>query len=195
MILLAAILVGGLAGFIVAKLRKQPWTLPPVRHPWLVVVAFLPQFFAFFLPATRDRMPDTWAAISLFSSDVIFLVFCWVNRRMAGFGLLLGGTVCNLVVIGMNGGFMPISPGTASHLISADLLASLPLGERFGLGKDILLQPADTNLVWLSDIFLLPGWVRNQVAFSLGDIFISCGAFWLLATWGTPWIKLNQERK
>jgi hypothetical protein len=194
LILLSAILIGGLAGFIYSQLRKQPWTLPQLSHPWLVIVAFLPQFFAFFLPLTRDWMSDTWASICLVSSDVIFLFFCWINRRVAGFWLLLGGTLCNLVVIGMNGGFMPISPQTASRLIPADLLATLPVGERFGAGKDILLHPANTIFYWLSDIFLLPIWVRNQIAFSFGDIIIASGTFWLMATRGKPLIKYNQER-
>jgi hypothetical protein len=195
LILLSAILVGGLAGLIYTRLRKQPWTLPQVRFPWLVIVAFLPQFFAFFLPITRARIPDTWAAVSLVSSEILFLLFCWINHSLSGFWLLLGGTVCNLVAIGMNGGFMPISPQTASHLVPAEILATLPLGERFGAGKDILLQPADTLFFWMSDVLLLPGWVKNQVAFSVGDILIACGAFWLMAARGKPRLKKNQERK
>jgi hypothetical protein len=35
-------------------------------------------------------------------------------------------------------------------------------------------------LWWLSDRFLVPQWSPYRVTFSLGDIFISLGAFWLL---------------
>jgi hypothetical protein len=83
-----------------------------------------------------------------------------------------------------NGGFMPISPQTASHLVSEDLLQDAQSGSRFGT-KDILLRPEDTRFEWLTDRFLPPAWFPYQVAFSLGDVFIAFGAFWLLAKPGS----------
>ena len=35
------------------------------RFTWLAFVAFVPQLLAFYLPATRARIPDAWAAASL----------------------------------------------------------------------------------------------------------------------------------
>lgn len=184
MILLAAILTGWLAGIIVARLRKQTWTIPEVRLPWLVVLGFLPQLLAFYLPATRDRMPDAWAAACLIVSDVVLLAFCLFNHRLAGMWLLAVGTMLNLLVITANGGFMPISPKIANQLIEPNLMVALTVGERFGAGKDILLLPMDTRLAWLSDTLLMPAWFPNRFAFSPGDTLISCGAFWLMATQG-----------
>ncbi len=186
MILLTALLAGGLAGLLLARLGKQPWTFPHVQASWLAIVAFLPQGLAFYLPVSRTLLPDPWAAACLVLSDILFIVFCWLNRRLAGFWLLAGGAALNLLVIACNGGFMPISPQTAAHLISPALLETLAIGERFGLGKDILLLPEQTRLAWLSDRFLLPAWSPNQVAFSLGDLFIALGAFWLMAVRGQP---------
>lgn len=74
---------------------------------------------------------------------------------------------------------MPISPQTASRLVSQEFLKTVALGSRFGNGKDILLLQADTRLVWLSDRFLPPKGFPYQAAFSLGDIMIASGAFWL----------------
>lgn len=184
MILLAAILTGWLAGLFHAWLKKRTWSIAQVRHAWLVLLGFLPQFFAFYLPVTRDRIPDAWAATCLVISECLLLVFCWLNRRLAGMWLLAIGTALNLIVIGTNGGFMPISPEIARHLIPPALLETLATGERFGAGKDILLLPMQTNFVGLSDRFLLPDRFPYQVAFSLGDILIACGAFWLMATQG-----------
>jgi hypothetical protein len=183
MILLVAILAGLVVGLLLARLLKRPWTVPPLRRPWLVIVAFLPQFFNLYLPATRARVSDELAAAGLMVSLALLLVFCWFNRRFSGVWLLALGLAINLLVITANGGFMPISPQTASRFASPDTLAALRNGDRFGY-KDILLLPEQTRLVWLSDHFLPPEEFPYQVAFSLGDVLIAAGAFWLMVTQG-----------
>lgn len=80
---------------------------------------------------------------------------------------------------------MPISPQTASHLVPPGSLAALGNGSRFDY-KDILLLPVQTRLIWLSDHFLPPEGFPYQVAFSLGDVLVAAGAFWLLVTQGKP---------
>jgi hypothetical protein len=186
LILITALLAGLAAGLLIARWQKSSWTIPRLRASWLVIMAFLPQFFMFYLPATRTLIPDGWVASGLAASQILLLVFCWLNRQIAGVWVLAFGLVLNLLVIATNGGFMPISPQTASHLIPETLLQTLQVGRRFGYGKDILLLPEKTNLVWLSDRYLTPAWVLRPVAFSLGDILISAGAFWILATQGKP---------
>jgi hypothetical protein len=44
----------------------------------------------------------------------------------------------------------------------------------------MIMAPADTRLAWLSDRFTLPAGLPQNVAFSLGDVFLSIGAFLLL---------------
>jgi hypothetical protein len=146
---------------------------------WLVWVAFLPQFVAAYLP-TQHLLPDWLAASSLSASLIIFLAFVWFNRRLPGMPVLIIGLGLNLIVILANRGWMPIDPQTAGHLIGENAIQSFSAGSRFGQ-KDILLLPQDMHFEILSDRFLLPDWFPYKVAFSLGDILIALGVFWLLA--------------
>jgi hypothetical protein len=186
LVLLFAILAGVLAGLSIARWQKRAWASPPLCYLWLVLVAFLPQFLFFYLPATRTHIPDGWVSVGLLISQVLLLAFCWLNRHVVGVWLLALGLLLNFLVIAANGGFMPISPQTASRLVSAEAVQKIPPGSRFGHGKDILLATADTRLEWLSDRFLPPERFPYQVAFSLGDIVIAIGAFWLMAMPGKP---------
>ena len=183
MILLVAVFVGVVAGMLLARWQGLSWSIPNLRVPWLVIIAFVPQFFAFYLPATRHLIPDSWVSVGLVSSQALMLVFCWLNRRFSGIWLLALGLGLNTLVIVANKGFMPISPQTASHLIPETIVQAIPLGTRFGY-KDILLSPASTQLAWLSDRFSSPKGFPYKVAFSLGDTFIAFGAFWLLTLQG-----------
>jgi hypothetical protein len=92
----------------------------------------------------------------------------------------------NLTVIGLNGGLMPISPGTVKLLAPNAPEGSWQVGERLGTTKDIVLPIEEMKLGLLSDRFLLPDWVPYHVAFSLGDLFIALGAFWFLWSFGNP---------
>jgi lipid-A-disaccharide synthase-like uncharacterized protein len=179
LILLSALLAGWLAGWGVARWRRQPWRIPPIRYAWLAILAFVPQLFAIYLPAIRYSLPVEWAAASIIGSQVLLLFFCWLNRKIPGILILATGLAANLLVMVANGGFMPISPETASRLVSSETLAVLEPGSRFGW-KDILLLPDDTHLAVLSDQFLPPDWFPYQVAFSAGDVLIALGTFWMM---------------
>ena len=180
MILLAALLLGLLAGSAWAHWRKQPYRAPELKSVWLVPAALVPQLAVAYLPAAT-RYSASWAtSTALPLSLVVFLVFVWLNRGLAGMRILLVGLVLNLLVISFNGGWMPISPHTASHLPGGSDGPGNSPGSRFGQ-KDILLLPQDTRVEFLSDRFLLPDWLHYATAFSLGDVFVAVGAFWLLA--------------
>ncbi len=186
MILLFAVLIGLIAGLIRSRVGKRAYKSFSLKGIWLVFVAYIPQFFAFNLPATRSIIPDSWIPVILISSQALLLIFVWVNRTQSGFFLLGLGLLLNFLVISINGGMMPISPQTASQLIEPGTTVNLQIGQRVGAGKDVLLEPADTKLSFLSDCLTLPKWIPYRLAYSFGDILISIGAFWLLWKLGGP---------
>lgn len=180
MILLLSIITGISVGLIRAHREGITYQIPNLRIPWLVLIAFLPQFFVYYLPSTREQFPDDLASGSLIVSQILLLIFAWFNRRLSGMWLLIVGLVLNLAVISANGGGMPISPETASRLVPSSIVHSYQSGERFGHGKDVILVPEVTHLEWLGDRFVPPDWFPYQFAFSMGDVLISMGVFLLL---------------
>lgn len=186
MVLLVAVVLGLASGFLRAKFSGRLYQAVEVRYFWLILAAFLPQFFAFYLPATRSIFPDNWVPVVLIGSQLLLLLFAWLNRRLPGFWLLGLGLLANFIAISLNGGMMPLMPENAARLMPADCSATLQMGERVGFGKDILLDKANTRLWFLGDVFMLPEIFRYPLAFSIGDILISTGAFWLLWRLGSP---------
>ena len=179
MILLLAVVIGLLASLTRLWLGRRRLALPRLHLIWLVPVAFVPQLLIFYLPATYGAYSEKIAAIGLISSQVLLLTFAWFNRQQPGFWALTLGLMLNLLVITLNGGLMPISPEMVHRLgVSAEFWQ---VGSRLGDSKDIVLPIVETRLWLLSDRFLLP-LPAYKVAFSLGDVFISMGAFWLMWT-------------
>lgn len=180
MILLIAVLAGFTTGMVVMWARRQSYRPPDLQYLWLVFLAYLPQFAIIYIPGIRQQVSDLWAAILLTASQLLLLGFAWLNRKLPGMLILLIGAALNFAVMTANGGFMPISPQTASLIFTREELNEITLGERIGI-KDILLEPQDTRFEILADRFLSPAWSTYQVAFSLGDVFLAAGVFWLLA--------------
>lgn len=179
MVLLVAVLAGLLVGMGAARWNGQPYQPPNLQFLWLVFLAFLPQFAILYLPGIRQQVSDSWSAVFLTISQLLLLGFAWLNRKLPGMLVLFIGATLNFTVMAANGGFMPISPQTASRLVPQEILADIPTGSRFGV-KDILLEPETTRFEILADRFLPPVWSTYQVAFSLGDVFLAAGVFWLL---------------
>jgi hypothetical protein len=151
------------------------------RALWLVFLGFLPQLAVFYLPYTRRLLSDEIASVSLIFSQVILLIFSIVNIRLPGMPVFLIGLSLNLTVILANGGFMPLTMDAAAKLVDPSVLSRLPIGERLSsASKDILLPESKIILPWLADRFVPPSFMPYRFAFSLGDVFIAAGAFWML---------------
>jgi hypothetical protein len=186
-ILLSAIVAGMFVGLLVSWRTNTTWQPPSFKYGWLIVAGFIPQFLAFFLPATRSLFPDWLTSASLVGSQVILLAFCLLNRRLPGILLIIIGLGLNLIVILANGGFMPLPLETAAYWLPSDTFNKLESGRRIGSGsKDILLPMNEIFLPWLADRFYPPKGFPYQFVFSLGDVLIAAGAFWLLVKSALP---------
>ena len=179
MILVAAVLVGLIAGLCRAWIGKRNYRVFELKYPVLVLVAFIPQYFAFFAPKTRELLSNNLVAILLVSSLIILFGFSLLNIHKPAFWPISFGFLLNFLVIALNGGIMPISPVTVNKLNPGSETTWM-IGQRFGFSKDIVLSPELTKLAFLSDQFTITNVLGYNVAFSLGDTFIALGVILLL---------------
>lgn len=179
MILLAAVIIGLLAGFVRAKKSKRSFQPVRLKLEWLILAAILPQILVFFVPATSAHVSDTWASIILVSSLMALFLFCLVNIQQPGFALLGIGLMLNLLVISLNNGLMPIRP----EILGDPGSGGWEIGQRYGITKDVVLPLWQTRFWFFSDIFITPNFFPTRFAYSIGDIILSFGVirfFWSL---------------
>jgi hypothetical protein len=194
LVLLVGVVAGLLVGLLRSRLGHKNLFVPQLNWIWLVFVAFILQWLVFVWPVTSKTIPDRWAAVTLVGTQILLLGFSLANRSKPGFVLLGTGLLLNLLAITLNGGLMPISPQTMTRLAPNAAPGAWQVGERVGHGKDIVLEEKDMHLGWLGDRFLLPYWIPYKVAFSVGDILIALGAFWVLALPRPPDSTLGRYR-
>lgn len=154
-VLLAAVLVGRLAGGDLDRLGRLP-----LRGKRLVVAGLLCQ-----LVGTLVGGPAY--ALGLALSAVLALAFLAVNRGARGTGLVGLGVAANALVVGLNGA-MPVSldaAGRAGVGIGTILLGADPRHE---------VATSQTRLRWLSDVVPVPLPWKPQVV-SPGDVLVAAG--------------------
>lgn len=180
MILLMAVTLGLAATLVRARLTHRTLKFAPLKLDWLVIVCVIPQLLAFYLPAIGKFIPDQIIPFIQIVSMLGLVVFSLANFISPGFWALGFGLMSNFIVITANGGWMPISVDTLQRMFPNQTVDHWITGSRLGQTKDLIMSPSDTRLAWLSDRFTLPAGLPQNVAFSVGDVFLAIGAFLLL---------------
>ena len=81
---------------------------------------------------------------------------------------------------------MNIQPEVVQKLIPGAFTGLWAVGARFLMTKDMVLPLASTRLWFLDDRLIVPSWMNYPSTFSVGDVLIVVGAFWLLWSLGGP---------
>lgn len=154
----------GRAGFIrLASLE--------LRGGWFAVFAALAQGINYITP--QYRLVLTLVSIAFLAA------FCWLNRRQVGIPLAMIGIALNMLVIAANGGHMPLDP-VALAQANGDVL---PSETTLVFSKNRVLSDSDAVLPLLGDRLLLPGPLAPIAVWSIGDVLLIAGVWWLL--WNT----------
>ncbi len=107
---------------------------------------------------------------------LVSLLLVWtalaVNLHIPGMWLILFGFSLNLIVIALNGGYMPVL--ASARAVSGH--RALAPGE---VSNNVIGAEASTSLFFLSDIFAIPQGFLFPNVFSLGDVLIALGAVYL----------------
>jgi hypothetical protein len=153
----------------------------PLRAGWLAVAAFVIQAFFIYQPPThRTAGGWGWQETLFAASHLLLSAAVLANRHLKGTMWIGLGLLLNLSVMIANGGWMPVTPAAVVQAGHTDLVPSLAPGARVYSSKNIVLLPEETNLQFLSDVFVLPRPFPIPSVFSIGDVCIALGALLLI---------------
>ncbi|HHX44100.1 MAG TPA: DUF5317 domain-containing protein [Chloroflexi bacterium] len=165
-----------------------------LRLGWLAIAAFALQWSIIYAPLPHTEGPFAPRTLILIASYLLVLVVVVVNRRVPGVAVMGIGLGMNLLVMLVNGGFMPVTMEAVERAGLAHLALGTEAGARLMATKDIILPAEATRLWLLSDIFVVPPPLPFRTVFSLGDLFLAVGVFVLFQCAMRPMGERGQHR-
>jgi hypothetical protein len=178
--ILIALFLALLLGLVALGGRASDLTHVQLRWGWLAPVAFLMQAYLIFFPAERAGDVLSPRSLLLVASHVLLLVVIWQNRQLTGIKIIGLGLALNFLVMIVNGGFMPITPDTLAQIGYDGNASQLETGYIVGRTKNVVAQPGEASLWFLSDVMVIPRPFPIPTALSLGDLIIVLGVFLFL---------------
>ncbi|KGK85043.1 membrane protein [Desulfosporosinus sp. HMP52] len=143
-----------------------------LRESWLVPVALIIQSGLYWVAVKEIGLASNWLTQLLSTGSYsLLLFFTWRNRACPGMNWIALGIFLNTIVIGLNGGVMPVDPSFLPEEIRKALLE--------GQGTHGLMTSM-THLSFLADRFYLSIIGIGKQVFSIGDILVDLGIFLLV---------------
>lgn len=178
--ILIALCLALLLGLVALGGRASDLTHVQVRWGWLAPLAFLMQAYLIFFPAERAGDVLSPRSLLLVASHVLLFVVIWQNRHLSGIKVIGLGLLLNSLVMVVNGGFMPITPETLVQIGYDGNASQLETGYIVGRTKNVVAEPGEASLWFLSDVMVIPRPFPIPTALSLGDLLIVLGVFFFL---------------
>ncbi len=178
--ILIALCLALLLGLAVVGGRVSNLASVDVKWGWLAPLAFLMQAYLIFFPADRAGGLLSARSLLLAASHILLLAVVWRNRRLAGVKLIGLGLLLNFLVMVVNGGFMPITPEALVQIGYDGNASQLETGYIVGRTKNVVAEPGDAALWFLSDLLVIPRPFPIPAVLSVGDLLIVTGMFFFL---------------
>ena len=144
-----------------------------IRWSWLILIGFLIQLFIF-QPFWQDRSETRSLTQVAYVISLMLLLFALLaNLRVPGVALLALGFALNFTAIALNSGYMPASPEAVALAGRSPREPGQVINNSIGAGPD-------TRVPFLTDIFAIPSPIIFANVFSIGDVLIAVGGFYLI---------------
>jgi hypothetical protein len=176
MIFLCAMVIGIALGYVLRG-RLSRLVFLRLRGMWLVLVALGIQLLIFPLFTPNPIIPFGTAILHGVSYGLV-LLWLLLNVRVRPLIAVGGGALLNILVVALNGGYMPASPAAFERAGLSSVARLLAQGETYG---NLVGMSAATHLNVLGDWIGLPWGVPFATVMSMGDVLIMIGLVWLLA--------------
>ncbi len=145
------------------------------RYGWVALLAFALQVVIIYSPLPQSAGILGERALLLLSSYALLIFVVIINRELPGLPIIGLGLALNLLVMLVNGGFMPVTLQALEKAGLSHLALGSGANARVFSAKDIILAREQTHLWMLSDVFIIH-W-PFAVVFSIGDVLLAIGAF------------------
>lgn len=155
--------------------RLAVTSIEPLRW-WPVAVGCL-VLQLYVVLAGGNAVPPALRTAVIWGSHAVLTAVALANLRYRWLGVVAFGLLLNVLVMGANGGLMPVSPESLVRGGLGRVLDRVEVGQPLPRSKDVLLPVEETRLAFLSDTLVVP-WRRGS--FSVGDVFIAVGVFLVL---------------
>jgi hypothetical protein len=166
------VIVGALVSLLIAWLRgASPLALGEVRLRWLLLplIAFGIQLFAFGLFGGAGTAAPLWQLVSV----GLLLAFVAANLRYRALLVFALGALLNLMVVVLNGGYMPARPDDVRAIGFPQVAERL---EAEGHFQKTGRLDESTRLPFLADVIRVPLPGPDRLI-SAGDVLVAVGVF------------------